>query len=483
MSVFRWSLILISLSVGQYLAAQDQSWQRSIDQVFAHEHFKHAQVSCTILDLDGRRIYAYDDDVALIPASTHKILTTISTLNLLGEDYRYGTEVGFSGDLASDGTLYGDLVIRGSGDPSLGNPEDPSATSMDSFIVSVVRNVERAGITCIDGMIIIDHGVFDQQIVHPSWPWDDLTNYYASGAWGFNIRRNAYDIYFQRSDAPDLKTKVQRVEPEVPHLTLANHVKTGPKGSGDNAYLFGDPYDTKRQIHGTIPPGTGLFEIHGALPDPGDFFAFHLSNHLKEAKIEVRGFRSVFGYDQKIKTLFIHYSPHLKAMIKHANIESDNLYCEAFLKTCGLHAYDFGSYRTGVDAVKANLAKSGFNLSSINYEDGSGLSMRNRISAFTLAQFVVTQSVKNGIQQMKAVLPGAGSGGSVSSFLRGKEVQQYAWLKSGSMSSVQAYAGFLDFPNGETFVLAIMSNGHQVSNRRIRAHFEKVIDTFYKAQN
>lgn len=471
----RWIISAMLISCFCQLHAQ---LDKSILDVINHPNSESAHFGISVRAQSGQSLYEYQSTTRLIPASTYKLITTLTLMDQKGRDFRYRTEVGYRGNILKDGTLEGDLVIIGAGDPSLGAPAQGDVRFTD-FISQMVALVQKKGITCIDGAVVVDNSIFNEQAVHPSWAWDDLTNYYASGSWGFNCHENFYYLDFGRSTSAHRPTQIDDIRPEVPDLRLSNRVKTGNIGSGDNAYLYGNPYDLNRWVEGTIPPGSGPFTIKGAIPDPPLFAAYQVSQALRAASIKVNDYRTTNEKVGKVNQLGVFTSALLSDMIKYANYTSNNLYCEAFLKTLGATEDVQGSYESGASRLKDVLSAEGMDLSGIRIEDGSGLSSRNRVSPDFMTSFLKIQGSKLEVDLLKSFIPKAGKQGSVKRFLNDYEAQDYAWLKSGSINNVLAYAGILKTKSQQDVYISIMANGHN-SNRRLRAQMEQIIELLYK---
>ncbi len=469
---------LISLIISLNFAISAQPYDR-ITELINDKASEGAQFGISVADTDGTFVFEYLAESKMIPASTLKLITTLSAIELLGEDYFYELIIGYKGDILADGTLIGNLIIVGSGDPSLGSPEFEGTRPMKEVLHEIVDIVHDKGITCIDGKILVDDWIFDNRPIHPSWSWDDLTNYYASGAWGLNLHENLYFLSFERSKSPGQPTSILSVEPELPGYHFGNEVLTGPLNSGDNAYIYGNPYDLSRWISGTIPPGKGLFVIKGAIADPADFAAYQIHQSLAESGIVALDYGRTIEKSQNIQRIGMIGSPSLKILTAYANEVSNNLYCEAFLRTVGTLSGEQGSFSTGIDEIKKHLKALFLNVDGLQQEDGSGLSSRNRISANFMSSFINSKRRSLGDEELKSLIPKAGVRGSVRNFLSGFESQNYCWMKSGSINNVLAYAGLLECASGRVVSVSIMANGHN-SNRNVRGQIEKIIEVLYK---
>ena len=472
----RLSIQFLLFAYGLVLAQNESSLAEHFDDPI----FYHASVAMTVLDYEsGQTVFDYNGDQSLIPASSLKAITTFSALELLGKEYNYKTEILHSGEILDDGTLIGDLVIKGSGDPSLGSPFFEEALDMKEVMNAVLDLIKGAGIKCIYGAILIEQDDFDPFPINPSWQWDDLGNYYAAGVWSFNMHENMYWVRFDRSQVPFMKTTIRHVEPVVPNLKISNHVTTGEKGSGDNAYIYGNPLGSLMEIRGTIPPGKTLFSIKGAIPQPHLFFKVHLKKSLALHGIHQysnlhTGAKEVASPLLKIGEL---ESPNLSKIIKYANVHSNNLYCEALLKTIGKEKGGIGSTNSGIDVVYDFLSSSSLPVDGLTLKDGSGLSARNRIPTQLLAQFLYRISKNNSSEYLKDHLPKASVKRESNTVFFKPHRNGEIYLKSGSMEQVLAYCGLIELPE-RSYLFSFISNGHSSKNAVVKRKFESIIQSF-----
>ncbi len=463
--------------------AQSRDWSK-LRQHFDDDIFHYASAALSIIDADnGRLIFDYNGEKALIPASSLKVITTFSALDILGPNYTYKTSIYHSGEILDDGTLVGDVIIQGSGDPTLGSPFFEKASDLDKVLESVIADIKDAGITCIDGDILIDNTVFNDSPVNPTWQWNDLSNYYASGVWAFNIHENSYFVRFDRSSAEDDWTKINSVEPSIPNFQVSNKVKTGKMQSGDNAYIYSHPMKPEVEIKGTIPPGKGVFQIKGAIPRPDLFFIDKLKNALAMRGIAYFSRKDFPMPSRKksLKKIGELQSPTLSEIVKYANLKSNNLYCEAILKTIANEITGFGSTGAGIVTILEHLKKKNIDSSGITFKDGSGLSARNRIPSNVLARFLNSVYEENEQNILKTHLPRAGIDEGLEyifsqGLLRGK-----AYLKSGSMGEVVSFCGLVEVQN-KNYIFSFISNGHKCGNGQMRQKFEQIMAELYSYQ-
>jgi len=466
------------------LQAQNNDIQDYTEQFAEHKIFKNAFISACAQELDtGVRVLDYNADKVLIPASSLKVITTLASLDILGAEYQYTTKVGYSGELDEYGTLHGDLYLMGSGDPTLGSNKAKGAVPFKKLLRDIVSSVRNAGIYCISGDVVGDESVFNSYPINPTWQWNDLGNYYAAGAWGINILDNEYRIYFGQQLKEGRVPKLINYNPKIPGLELQNEVRTGKKGTGDNAYIFGGPYNYTKRIVGTIPPGNKQFVIKGSIPDPPLFLAYSLYNALSAKGVQAVNYRTTFEKEKGYKNRQIVYqvsSPSLGEIIKKTNFESNNLYCEAILKTIGNSEMELGSGAAGINSIRKILRRRGVNLSGMQIEDGSGLSARNKVSTRFITDFL--KSIANQITVTKATnyLPKGGYQGTVKGLFSKSKARGNVWAKSGSMKGVQSYSGYVRAKSGKWLSFSIIVNGHSEDNKKLRPYLEQFMIKLYQ---
>ena len=449
-----------------------------------NSNLKHAHVGVAVYDIDSNKeIACIDGDKMHIPASSYKLITTLNALEILGDEYRYETVIGYTGKIAEDGTLSGDLVIKGSGDPTLGSERIKGVLSFNDLISFVRDEVKQYGITCIDGKVIADESIFDSYPVAPSWQWNDLGNYYAGGAWGININENEYKIVYNTSAKVGSAANLLYTDPIIPNLVLQNEVSIDSAHTGDNAYVFGGPYDYTKRIVGTLPQSSQSFTIKGSIPDPPTFFAEAVNKKLIASNIKTGGsdanFKKKRAYD-KLEIISTIISPPLSQICQYANHYSINLYCEAILKTIGYHTSKEGSGGQGIRAITKLMNKSGLNTDALHMNDGSGLSARNLVSPSLLAQQIALTARARGIELLKKQLPKAGSQGTVRTFLNGHKAEGKVWAKSGSMEHILSYSGICQARSGKWVSFSIIVNGYNGSYQDMKSKCAYLVDAIYQ---
>lgn len=443
-----------------------------------------ASFSLVVKDVqDGRTVYSYDTERLQSPASVLKTVTTATALELLGEDYRYPTTLEYDGIL-ENGTLKGNLYIKGSGDPSLGSSH--FAPGQNKFLTTWIAALQKAGIRHITGSVISDESIFDTEGASIKWLREDMGNYYAPGSYGLSIFDNMYKLSLQTGLAGTRPT-LKGTEPDIPFIRFKNYLETAPVAS-DSAYIIGAPLEDVRYLYGVLPANRETYVLKGDIPDPALYLAHYLTDQLQRKGIRVDGAPSCHHIETEEnrwkkgerKEIVTTYSPTLREIASVCNHVSHNLYADALVKTVGLQYKPrrnevISSFGRGVRVVKDYWEKKGLDVFPLRMNDGSGLAPADKVSAGFMGELLVYMATESAVSDaFLSSLPQAGIEGSVRNFLKGSKLQGKARLKSGGITGVRSYAGYIT-KDGKTYAVAVFSNNYSCSMSRMTGALERLL--------
>jgi len=456
--------------------------QKAITQLSADADLKHAGFGFCLIDVDENKIIAqHNPDLGLLPASSLKVVTTATALGVLGANYQFKTTLEYDGDLLPDGTLRGNIYIKGSGDPTLASHEMEGVMGFDELMQNFADAIKQAGIKRIDGGIVGDASFFETKATGRTWIWEDMGNYYGGGTYGLNIHENLYYLDFQQSAKLNQAPRVAAIRPKVPDLDIINELQSAAANTGDNAYIFGSPYTRVRYVRGTLPIGAGTFTVKGSLPEPAYFAAYHLAKTLEKNNIYTgmcMRTQRIFTENKnpRRRVIFTVTSPPLRDIIKRANIKSINLYCESLLKTMGAEKQAKGTTESGLKVIKKYWTARGLDMTGFVMRDGSGLSTRNAISTKHLAQIMRKVAKDPTIfEDFNASLPLAGKNGALKNMFEGTAAAGNIRAKSGYMEGVRSYTGYVKNKAGKLMAFSIIVNNYSGSAGAMRKKIEKVM--------
>lgn len=427
--------------------AQDIS-QRLTDAVKnleADPRLKHAIISLNVMDSKtGKQVFNKNTQTGLAPASCQKIFTSIAAFDLLGQDYRYKTVLGYDG-LIEAGILKGNLHIIASGDPTLGSSRW-ELTKENQVLQKWISEIKKAGIRKISGLILKDDINWGSSTTADGWIWQDIGNYYGAGAASVNWRENQYDLNLKSGNKIGDTCTIISITPASVKLYLVSEVRTAEKGSGDNAFIYLPQGANVGYVRGTIPIGERAFTISGSLPDPFSVLINSFNALLNNEGIDIpkqEGWVSmppVF----KVNPLYTYYSPDLDSINYWFLKKSINLYGEALLKTIAKEKEGSGSTEKGVDILKFFWAQRGIEKSALNIMDGSGLSPQNRVTTDALVKAMMYAKSKSWFSSFYHALP---------------EINGIT-MKSGSINGARSYTGYIKSKSGVDYTFAMIVNNY-----------------------
>ncbi|MFT5858721.1 MAG: D-alanyl-D-alanine carboxypeptidase/D-alanyl-D-alanine-endopeptidase (penicillin-binding protein 4) [Flavobacteriaceae bacterium] len=479
------SILFISILALNYAIAQNKV-QLSINEFVNSTGLNQASVSFQVIDLaTGNSVASYDPNRLMPTASTAKLFSTATALEVLGENYRPKTRVYSDGTIDSTGTLSGNLWIRGGGDPSLGSKYFVNKEHRRDFLYAWADSLLKLGVKQIDGSIIADASEFGYKGVPNGWNWVDLGNYYGAGPSGLTIFDNLVEFSFKVPVTIGAQSTITSISPAVPDMVFHNYVTSSSRG-GDNAYIYGAPYSLDRFVTGVLPKGSQAFVVKGSLPDPEHQFAYEFALVLSKKGIQVLGeiktarSMEIKGSNASYanKNLLITYlGQTIGQIINKTNERSVNLFAEHLTCLVGYSKTGDGSTESGLQQVDKYWSTK-FNTSGMHVNDGSGLSRMNAISA---AHFVgLLKGMKSGTngQRFIASLPVAGVSGTMRNICKGQSAHNRLIAKSGSMTRIKSYAGYINSTSGKKYAFALIVNNQDCSSsaliRKMEVVFNKI---------
>ncbi|WP_395804759.1 D-alanyl-D-alanine carboxypeptidase, partial [Daejeonella sp.] len=209
-----------------------QKIQNAYDRFEDDPQMKYGMSSLTVLNAEsGELVFSKNENIGLASASTLKTITAATAYHFLGKDFTWETTLGYNGTISSNGTLNGDIIITGAGDPSLGS-DRYELTKSNLILKKWADAIIGLGIKNITGSIISDDRVFGTQTMPGGWTWQDMGNYYGAGPSSLTWRENQFGLIFKPSSRVGEVAELLETRPKMDYLKIVNEVKTGPAGSG-----------------------------------------------------------------------------------------------------------------------------------------------------------------------------------------------------------------------------------------------------------
>jgi len=443
------------------------SWSQTVPEKlnaafknFANDpQLRNATISLYVVDATtGKVVLDKNGRVGMVPASTQKVITSVSAYELLGKNFQFQTQVAFSKNKEA-----GTLLIVPSGDPTLGSWRWPG-TSEQAIIKKVSQAIQKATAAPIREVRIDNQG-WEGEAIPDGWIWQDIGNYYGAGSFKLNWHENQFDVYLKSGKNLGSPVSIAGIQPFLYGYSLQSKVIAAAPETGDKAFIYFPLNAPAGVIRGTIPVNQNNFKISGALPQPLHQFVRTLLDSLakEEAKISknvpIIPSSNISAADYVPVCTVV--SPPLDSIIFWLNRKSINLYSEALVKTISYKNKKVASTETGLELIRDFWKQRNIPESELNMVDGSGLSPLNRIT--TQAQVSVLQYAlkQNWFKSFYASLP----------------VYNNIKMKSGTIRGVKGFCGYHTGSNKHQYIFSFLVNNYNGSSTAVVQKMYKVLNT------
>ncbi len=446
----------------------------SLGSILNQPELNRAQFGICVLDLDRDSvIYAQNSQKLLIPASNMKIITTGASLYYLGPEYRFKTHLAMRGKIKKN-KLYGDIIIRGGGDPTLG------IENMEQFIYSIKeKNIKE-----ITGNIIVDDSYFNVVVDYKDfpfyerlpvgWAWHYLDARYAPEISALSLNKNCVTVKIVATELGDYADV--SIEPETDYVALVNNIRT--KNGDDSIIIYRKPEVNVIHVEGGIGRGHKK-DIDVAVKDPALFAGHYFKERLSDEHIKIDGkvlqwsdssYSVGEGSHNEIIIDSVISVP-LIDILRETGIESVNLYAEILLKTLGVRFSNEGSFHSGIQVLKRFLDMCGVDTSGVSLWDGSGLSRHNLISPYHVTLVLRFMYQSKLFDTFYGLLPSSGEGTLENRF---NDFEATMRAKTGTLHAVSCISGYVTI-NETVYCFSMMFNNFTCSRKTIEEMQEQVL--------
>ena len=493
-----WGLLALLLLAPVTLLAQlPRKAVRELDSLLDAPPFDRNLWGVALVDDQGRLLYGRNADRLFIPASNTKLVVSAVAAALLPPEWTIPTSVYAAGPVEG-GTVHGDLVLYGRGDPTFGrrcyHTDTTRAGVCDRDPFTRLRALAGAlrdrGIRVIAGDLVGDGSWFDGELVHPDWGSYDLNWWYAAPVAGLGFNDNSVDITWKPGALEDAPAELS-LDPDLGDGALENRTRTVAAGGetdiGDRMYR--EPGTLHLWAEGTVAiDARGGMESF-ALPDPSLYTARAFRRALAEAGISVLGTtRSTadslrYLAARQAAPLAETSSRPLSDWIFPILNTSQNWYADMLLKQLGRQFGSGGSWAGGLAVERRFLIDSArIDSTLFALADGSGLSASNLVAplAFTGLLRYIRQH-PHYAASFAAGLPQSGNTGSLRNRFLGTPLEGRVRAKTGSISRVNTLSGYFELPDGRTFTFSVQANHHVQGGRRTLSQIDAIVTAMARA--
>ena len=437
----------------------NQELQKAYTTFEKDSQLKHAISSLYVIDANtGQVVFDKNSQIGLAPASTQKVITSVTAFELLGKDYRYKTDFYLSEKVGSNSIIY----IEPSGDPTLGSWrwEQTKEENVLHRITDAIRKQNRK----ISSPIIINAEGWNTESIPDGWMWQDIGNYYGAGANVLNWRETQFDLVLKSGSNVGDAVSIAATIPAKLNMNFESTAVAASKQTGDNAYIYVQPSGGNYGIvRGTIPVNENKFIISGAMLSPESQFLSSLIDSIRGWYVKPESLEKVIlfkKYEKNVLKIHSEVSPSLDSIIYWFLKKSINLYGEALIKTLAYERKGIGSTDSGVVVVQNFWKEKGLPEDELNIVDGSGLSPLNRVTTHSQVEILKYAKTKDWFPDFYNALP---------------EYNGMS-MKSGTIHDVKGFCGYHKAKNGKEYIFSFLVNNYNGSASSLINKMYKVLD-------
>ncbi|MED4205458.1 D-alanyl-D-alanine carboxypeptidase/D-alanyl-D-alanine-endopeptidase [Neobacillus mesonae] len=400
---------------------------------------------------DKKTIAAYHAENTFVPASIFKLLVTATAVSKWPKDMTIPTKVFTTGNVSNSGVLNGDIILKGYGDPTLTVKK----------LETLAKSLADQGIHKVNGNIVVDDSIFDDQLLGEEWMWDDEPYSYTTQLSALSVRENTVNVNVKPGkDIGEAPTVT--VTPAPDFVTVVNKAKTveGNKTSltidrtlGKNEIAISGSIGKDYSANGYTVTRT----IHDPAPFTGTVFRDLLAAQGITFKNKSTVLKGKTTDDARLAAAV--ESEKLEEILTIMVKDSNNFYAEMLTKLLGAKEGDTGSTVAGIDVIHHFLVNDLGIDDEFIQKDGSGLTRLDHISPHAYIQLLNSMFDRPERDRFISFLPIAGKDGTLKNRMKGTAAEGNVKAKTGSMSGVNSLAGYVTAKNGHAFAFSILLNG------------------------
>jgi len=473
--------------------------QAVIDRVSTREPAGSGNIGVFAMTIGGDTLACLNQQKKLVPASNMKLLTTGLALRLLGEDYKFETAIGYSGEIR-DGVLHGNIYIIGGGDPTTGS-EAKCAEPLIMTQAKWRRFIQDAGIKRIDGLIIGDGRFFDGSLPRGrNWGLEDMGTYFGIGPSGLNFYESQQNLYITPGTSVGSNPNVTLRYPDAPWMHIHVAATTGKEKTANTLLYVPSESNASGEILGHFPIDRKAHMLECSNLYGAYTCAYYFHNYLTVNGIKSSGYADISPggniranlddpesgsralQKDDLTILGTTYSAPLSEIVRETNKESNNFFAETLFRMIGIKSMNSSADDACQTAAENALTSMGLKVSTnCQVDDGCGLSRTNYVSPAFFVSFLKIMARAKCYNSFLESLPATGVDGTMQYRLSKcpDELRHRVHAKTGSMNGVRCVTGYITSTDGlpeHTIVFSVMTNNVIGKSWAINSQIDEIIE-------
>ncbi len=481
-------------------AASLAELQSRLEALMIEPRFAAASWGVKIVSLESKKtVFEHDAGKLFSPASNCKLYTMALALDQLGGDYRIKSSLYSAAEPDKRGTLKGDLIVYGRGDPTINaRLNDGDIYQALQPLVSALTN---AGVRRISGDLVGDESFITGSPYGSGWAWDDVNFYYGAEISALTINDNSLRITVQPGFRIGEPCRLS-IAPLTSYIVLSNRTQTIATGGKRDINFFRPGEQNMIYVTGKMPLDATNYSDEVTMHDPAKLFVTFFKEALQRNGIKVGGkirtenwlSRRAHTFDMsKWLELGAVESLPLRDINREVQKPSQNLYTDLVLAHVGALAEQRATRRAnasdttnqtetvigrissedlGVRELDKFMKKIGVKSGDVEFEEGSGLSRNNLVTPNATITLLEYMSRHAESESYLRALPIAGVDGSLRNRMKKTRAEKNVHAKTGTLRWANALSGYVTTAAGERLAFCLMLNRYQAPDAEYAAKNE-----------
>lgn len=449
------TFVLLHLSIQASASVKERLWSHIDDSIFKKEDF------AILVQSGDKELFKYQEKKKMIPASLTKIFTAATVLENFHPNHKFMTELWINGKVKS-GVLKGHLYLKGGGDPSF----------VSENMWFLVNKFKRTGIRKIEGDIIVDDSLFDDDR-YPGRKGKRNDRAYDAPVDAMSFNWNSVNVYL-RTDLENKRELKVSIDPENDYISLINKAKVGYKNAIRVSRVTGKKGDVIH-VGGTLHHASPEKAVYKSITRPSIWAGYNLRSFLKQRSIEVSGKVRRGQVSPNATMVADSESKPISLIVADLMKFSNNYVAEMLTKHLSLTESDVGNLDEGLSKIRRFVKSFGYLDKDFNIENASGLTPKNLFTATQTVQALNYMRKRFDLApEFMTSLPIAGIDGTLKDRMNKSSAEKWVRAKTGLLSGAVGLAGFAGRDDGEVWTFAFIFNGKSGREADVRALFDKM---------
>ena len=429
----------------------------------------------------GQLLFAQNSDRYFTPASNAKLFTAALALTTLGADYKFHTTLESSAPIGNDGTVDGDLVLVGRGDPNLSNRTIPYDKKTDrqgppeKALGELADAAVARGLKQVSGNIVGDDSYFAGGRYPDGWSIDDMLWSYGAPVSALEINDGTLFLEISPGAQPGAAASYT-IEPWVSGFyEIHNELVTSAPGSKQDLTIERDPGAKEITLRGSIPADAQPHSVGLANSWPAEYAAALLKQLLEARGVKIYGnavarHATLAPLAPNASTpaptvLAEHDSLPLAEAIRVAAKVSQNLHAEMLLRDAAREKTGDTSFDTALQFAQQFRESIGIADDDMVLSDACGLSRRDLVTPEAVTKLLRWAQQQPWADAYRASLPMAGVDGTLSDRMLNTPAAGQVWAKTGTLGHVDSLSGYATTVRGEHLIFSFFANNHMMKSK------------------